>query len=50
MSEFHRRDFLTGAAAIAAGMTGGMVGTRRVEASDPSFMNNVPARCRGWVL
>jgi oxalate decarboxylase len=42
MSNFHRRDFLRGAAAIAAGMTAGMVGTRRIEAGDPSFMNNVP--------
>ena len=42
MSNFHRRDFLTGAAAIAAGMTAGLVGTRRVEAGNPSFMNNVP--------
>src|SRR6201988_2708680 len=42
MSNFHRRDFLAGAAAIAAGMTAGLVGTRRVEAGDPSFMNNVP--------
>ncbi|HEV3263327.1 MAG TPA: twin-arginine translocation signal domain-containing protein [Gemmataceae bacterium] len=42
MSNFHRRDFLTGAAAIAAGMTAGLVGTRQVEAGDPSFMNNVP--------
>src|SRR5437588_4006516 len=42
MSDFHRRDFLTGAAAFAAGMTAGLVGTRRAEAGDPSFMNNVP--------
>src|SRR6202171_1232126 len=42
MSNFQRRDFLTGAAAIAAGMTAALVGTRRVEAGDPSFMNNVP--------
>src|ERR1700686_875249 len=42
MSNFHRRDFLKGAAAIAAGVTAGLVGTRRVEAGDPSFMNNVP--------
>src|SRR5258708_12273425 len=42
MSNFHRRDFLTGAAAIAAGMTAALAGTRRVEAGDPSFMNNVP--------
>src|SRR5438093_4929138 len=42
MSNFHRRDFLTGAAAFAAGMTAGLIGTRRAEAGDPSFMNNVP--------
>src|SRR5437588_3394488 len=42
MADFHRRDFLTGAAAVAAGMTAALVGTRRVEAGDPSFMNNVP--------
>src|SRR3984893_4573776 len=42
MSDFHRRDFLAGAAAIAAGMTAALVRTRRVEAGDPSFMNNVP--------
>ena len=42
MSNFHRRDFLTGTAAIAAGMTAALVGTRRAEGGDPSFMNNVP--------
>src|SRR5436309_5392599 len=42
MSDFHRREFLTGAAAFAAGMTAGLAGTRRAEAGDPSFMNNVP--------
>src|SRR5258706_15553261 len=42
MSNFHRRDFLKGAAAIAAGTTAALIGTRRVEAGDPSFMNNVP--------
>jgi oxalate decarboxylase len=41
MSSFHRRDFLTGAAAFAAGVTAGLTGTRRAEAGDPSFMNNV---------
>jgi oxalate decarboxylase len=39
---FRRRDFLTGTAAIAAGMTAALVGTKRVDAGDPSFMNNVP--------
>jgi oxalate decarboxylase len=42
MPDFHRRDFLTGAAALAAGVTAGLAGTRRAEAGDPSFMNNVP--------
>jgi len=42
MSNFHRRDFLTGAAALAAGTTAALAGTRRVAAGDPSFMNNVP--------
>ena len=42
MSDFHRRDLLTGAAAIADGMTAATVGSRTVEAGDPSFMNNVP--------
>ena len=42
MPDFQRRDFLKGAAAIAAGVTAGLIGARRVEAGDPSFMNNVP--------
>jgi oxalate decarboxylase len=42
MCSFNRRDLLTGAATVAAGMTAAMVGTRRIEAGDPSFMNNVP--------
>ena len=42
MSQFQRRDFLTGAAAFAAGVTAALTGTRRAEAGDPSFMNNVP--------
>jgi oxalate decarboxylase len=42
MSTLHRRDFLTGAAAIAAATTAALAGSRRVEAGDPSFMNNVP--------
>jgi oxalate decarboxylase len=42
MCGFNRRDLLTGAATVAAGMTLAMVGTRRIEAGDPSFMNNVP--------
>jgi oxalate decarboxylase len=42
MSNVHRRDFLTGAAAFAAGVTAALAGARRVEGGDPSFMNNVP--------
>jgi oxalate decarboxylase len=42
MSDFHRRDFLAGAAALAAGVTAGLAGARRAAAGDPSFMNNVP--------
>src|SRR5262249_39685889 len=42
MLNFHRRDFLTGATAFAAGVTAALAGTRRAEAGDPSFMNNVP--------
>src|SRR5437764_8187704 len=42
MSNIQRRDFLTGAAAFAAGVTAALAGPRRAEAGDPSFMNNVP--------
>src|SRR5207253_9480122 len=42
MSNFHRRDFLTGATAFAAGMAAAQFGAGTVEAGDPSFMNNVP--------
>ena len=42
MSSFHRRDFLTGAAAAAAGTAAALAGAGRTEAGDPSFMNNVP--------
>jgi oxalate decarboxylase len=42
MSSIQRRDFLTGAAAFAAGVTAALAATRRAEAGDPSFMNNVP--------
>src|SRR5437764_13545866 len=42
MSDFQRREFLSGAAAFAAATTAALVGTRRAEAGDPSFMNNVP--------
>jgi oxalate decarboxylase len=42
MSNLQRRDFLTVAGAFAAGMTAALAGTRRAEAGNPSFMNNVP--------
>src|SRR3954468_10084076 len=42
MSDFQRREFLTGATAFAAGVTAALASTRRAEAGDPSFMNNVP--------
>jgi oxalate decarboxylase len=42
MSEFPRRDFLTGAAAFAAGVTAALTAAGRARAGDPSFMNNVP--------
>jgi oxalate decarboxylase len=42
MSDIQRRDFLTGAAALAAATTATLFASRRVEAGDPSFMNNVP--------
>jgi oxalate decarboxylase len=42
MSHFQRRDFLTGAAAFAAGVTAALTARPRAEAGDPTFMNNVP--------
>jgi oxalate decarboxylase len=42
MSGFERRDFLTGAAALAAATTASLLATRQVEAGHSSFMNNVP--------
>src|SRR5271155_4864349 len=42
MSDLQRRDFLTGAAALAAATTAALAGTREAVAGDPSFMNNVP--------
>src|SRR5438445_13542433 len=42
MSDLHRRDFLAGTAALAAGVTAGLVATKTAAAGDPSFMNNVP--------
>jgi oxalate decarboxylase len=42
MSEMHRRGFLAGTAALAAGVTTSLLATKSAEAGDPSFMNNVP--------
>jgi oxalate decarboxylase len=42
MSTVDRREFVTDAAAFAAGVTAALIGSRRAEAGDPSFMNNVP--------
>jgi oxalate decarboxylase len=42
MSNFHRRNFLTGAAAFAAATSASLAAARRAEAGDPSFLNNVP--------
>ncbi|HEV3004195.1 MAG TPA: cupin domain-containing protein, partial [Pirellulales bacterium] len=42
MSSFERRDFLTGAAALAAATTASLLASRRADAGHPSFMNNVP--------
>jgi oxalate decarboxylase len=42
MSSFQRRDFLRGAAALAAASTATLAASRPAEAGDPSFMNNVP--------
>jgi oxalate decarboxylase len=42
MSSFQRRDFLTGAAALAAATAATLVETSRAAAGDPSFSNNVP--------
>lgn len=43
MSQFQRRDFLTGSAAFAAAATAAALGhSGRVAAGDPNFMNNVP--------
>src|SRR5947209_6723765 len=42
MSEMRRRDFLSGTAAFAAGVTAALTATRRAAAGDVSFMNNVP--------
>jgi oxalate decarboxylase len=42
MSEIQRRDFLTGAAAFAAGVTAALTANPRAKGGDPSFQNNVP--------
>ena len=42
MSDFQRREFLTGTAALAATAAAASVGSRQAEAGDTSFMNNVP--------
>src|ERR1700722_18837646 len=42
MSNLQRREFLTGSAAFAAGVTAALTRTERIAAGDPSFMNNVP--------
>src|SRR5882672_3226210 len=40
MSDLQRRDFLAGAAGLAASAV--LLAARTAEAGDPSFMNNVP--------
>ncbi|HVS38264.1 MAG TPA: cupin domain-containing protein [Gemmataceae bacterium] len=42
MDGIHRRDFLTGAAAFAAGVSTALTAAGRARAGDPSFMNNIP--------
>ena len=42
MSNFERREFLAGAAALTAATAATFTATRRADAGDPSFMNNVP--------
>lgn len=42
MAEFQRRDFLAGAAGLAAASAAFLAATRDAGAGDPSFMNNVP--------
>ncbi|HEX4588827.1 MAG TPA: cupin domain-containing protein [Gemmataceae bacterium] len=42
MADIQRRDFMTGAAAFAAGVTAALTGTGRAMAGETSFMNNVP--------
>jgi hypothetical protein len=42
MANIQRRDFPTAAAGLAAATTAMLTGPKSAEASDPSFMNNVP--------
>ena len=42
MAQFQRREFLAGAAALAALTSGAFFKSKEAEAGDPSFMNNVP--------
>ncbi|MGD9646990.1 MAG: cupin domain-containing protein [Pirellulales bacterium] len=42
MADFQRRDFLTGAAAVAAATAATFAASHPASAGDPSFMNNVP--------
>ena len=42
MLDMPRRDFMAAAAAFAAVTTATLAGTKRAEAGDPSFMDNVP--------
>src|SRR5271166_6623209 len=42
MSDLQRREFLTGAAALAAATSAALAATTQAVAGDPSFMNNVP--------
>ncbi len=43
MSDFGRREFLAGAAAVAGAATAALCGTpKEADAGDPSFLNNVP--------
>jgi len=42
MSDVPRRDFLAGAAALAAAATSTLGGTGNAQGGDTSFMNNVP--------
>jgi oxalate decarboxylase len=42
MSSLQRREFMTGAAAFAAGVTAALAGADRAKGGDPTFLNNVP--------